>query len=269
MPGASTTSHGRSAAVGVIGRVRRRDGYGRTPPPFLSNYDEPRTASSNAPILGHGRRRGENQGPHVRAVRKACTAATVCHRYAGISISSSSFRILIGVATLCEAPNARGGRWSSDGVVIFTPSPADALFRVESGGGNCRALTRLSGDTERSHRWPQFLPDGRRFLYLATFKLGGNLKPAELRIGSLDAPDEASVAVRIESSAVYGAGHILFMRAGMLMALKLDPEKGETSGDAFPVADHVRTDVNFHSAVSASSTGVLYRSRTTRRGQRA
>ena len=26
------------SAVGVIGRVRRRDGYGRTPPPFISTY---------------------------------------------------------------------------------------------------------------------------------------------------------------------------------------------------------------------------------------
>ncbi len=161
------------------------------------------------------------------------------------------------VVALCEAPDGRGGSWSAGGVIIFTPSPADPLFRVESGGGHCRSLTRLSPNSERSHRWPQFLPDGRRFLYLATFRLGGNLTPAELRIGSIDAPDQASVALRTESSGVYGAGHLLFMRDGMLMALKFDTENAEPVGDAFPVAGQVRTDVNFHSAVSASSTGVL------------
>ena len=30
-------THGRSTAVGVIGRVRRRGGYGRTPPPVSSS----------------------------------------------------------------------------------------------------------------------------------------------------------------------------------------------------------------------------------------
>ena len=161
------------------------------------------------------------------------------------------------VAVLCDAPSGRGGTWSSDGVIVFTPSPADALFRVESDGGRCEPLTHFSRDTERSHRWPQFLSDGRHFLYLATFKLGSNLAPSELRIGSLDAPNAASVAFRTDSSAAYGAGHILFMRDGVLMALKFDNENAVPVGDAFPIAGHVRTDMNFHTAVSASSTGVL------------
>lgn len=158
-----------------------------------------------------------------------------------------------GLRVLCDAPDGRGGSWSSDDVIIFTPSPADPLFRVPAKGGACNPFTRFLSEDERSHRWPHFLPDGRRFVFLVTSKLAGT---PQVRMGALDSSEPIPLGIRSDSSATYSAGHILFMRDGVLMAAGLDVDARHTIGDAFAVARGVRADLNFHTALSASSTGI-------------
>jgi Tol biopolymer transport system component len=70
---------------------------------------------------------------------------------------------------LANAPVGRGGTWNAEGVIVFTPSSGGPLVRVPATGGDPVAVTRVeSGQT--GHRFPQFLPDGRHFVY---FTLGG------------------------------------------------------------------------------------------------
>jgi hypothetical protein len=70
--------------------------------------------------------------------------------------------------TVCDAPQARGGSWSSRGVIVFAPRAAGGLFQVAATGGSPQPLTTPHrGRQEVSHRWPRFLPDGRRFLFVA------------------------------------------------------------------------------------------------------
>jgi Tol biopolymer transport system component len=80
------------------------------------------------------------------------------------------------VRNLCEAPLGRGGSWNREGVIIFTPhAAAGRIHRISPGGGKPVPLTAL--DTERdesSHRWPEFLGDGRHFVYAAQSRKGGN-----------------------------------------------------------------------------------------------
>src|SRR5437588_436763 len=69
--------------------------------------------------------------------------------------------------TLADAPNGRGGAWGSQGIIVFTPSAASSLLQVAATGGSVTALTFLDpARGENTHRWPLFLPDGRRLLYL-------------------------------------------------------------------------------------------------------
>ena len=72
-----------------------------------------------------------------------------------------------GVPTsLCDAVNTRGGTWGANGVIVFAPVAGGGLERVSAGGGKPELLTRLdTGRGETEHRWPRFLPDGKRFLY--------------------------------------------------------------------------------------------------------
>src|SRR6266403_2695453 len=66
------------------------------------------------------------------------------------------------VQTLCDAPSGRGGSWSRDGVILFTPSGriGDVVNRVPASGGIPQPLGVLDiRRSETSHRWPVFMPD--------------------------------------------------------------------------------------------------------------
>jgi hypothetical protein len=62
--------------------------------------------------------------------------------------------------TLEDAASGRGGSWSSEGVIIFSPSnEARPLLRVSSAGGAATPVSNENGS------FPSFLPDGQHFLY--------------------------------------------------------------------------------------------------------
>jgi hypothetical protein len=63
-----------------------------------------------------------------------------------------------------------GGSWSPNGVIVFSPRPVGVLFRVPATGGKPERATKLDQTRgELTHRFPEFLPDGRLFLYIASF----------------------------------------------------------------------------------------------------
>ncbi len=136
---------------------------------------------------------------------------------------------------LCDASAGRGAAWSRDGVIVFTPTQRDALFRVPAGGGAVMPATTL--DTERgeiSHRFPSFLPDGRRFLYWTRNLKASN---AGIRVGSLDSKEVTSL-LQADGMAVYTRpGRLLFVRQGALLAQPFDPRSLRLSGEPLRVAE--------------------------------
>jgi Tol biopolymer transport system component len=165
--------------------------------------------------------------------------------------------------TLCDAPTGRGGTWSRDNVIVFSPSGIgtehSGLLRVSSGGGVPTTATTVDPATgETHHRWPHFLPDGRHFLYTAsTGTCCPPAKPAVVRIGSLD-PNEAIVTLfQAESSASYASGHLLFARDETLMAQPFDLDTRQPTGGAFPLAEHVATEGSRYVGASVSENGTL------------
>jgi hypothetical protein len=102
------------------------------------------------------------------------------------------------------------------------------------------------------------LPDGRHFLYLAGSPYGLKENPMNsVVVGSLDSK-ERKLLMHTHSSAMYGSGHILFLRQNTLMAQPFDAKRLEFTGEAFPVADPVREEeTTIRSYFSASQNGVL------------
>ena len=163
---------------------------------------------------------------------------------------------------LCDAPNSRGGSWGSDGVIIFAPANGNTgLSRVPAGGGVPVALTKNDGNG--THRFPSFLPDGRRFLYLANSGANGG-KDDGIRLGSLDStevrqlfPDEVR-AEYLPPFAGNPLGHVLFVRQTTLMAQPVDPQSLQPQGDLFPVAERIsRGNSNGNTLFSVSANGLL------------
>ena len=159
--------------------------------------------------------------------------------------------------TLCEAANGRGGTWSAEDIILFTPTQTDVIHRVAAAGGDPMVVTvrdTLRGDF--THRWVHFLPDGRQFLFhLRTNSDAGGEKDA-VCLGSLDSP-ETSVIVRARSNAVYADGQLFFMREQTLMALPFDPDQGMATGDAVPFAEGVSTMNNWSRGVFSVAPGGL------------
>jgi len=158
---------------------------------------------------------------------------------------------------LCDASNGKGGAWSPDGVIVFAPTATSPLSRVSAAGGEATEVTKL--DTARkddSHRHPRFLPDGRRFLYLARQPGGEGRGDNALVVGSLDGGNEKRL-LRSPAAAEYAAGHLLFVRERTLMARPFDAKRLEFTGDAFPITEDVRLLEAAKAVVSASQSGVL------------
>jgi len=152
---------------------------------------------------------------------------------------------------LCKAPTERGGTWNRDDVILFSPTLSGPLQRVAAGGTFTPVTELAKGET--SHRWPTFLPDGRHYLY---FVGTGDLLTGEIRVGSLDSK-EAVPVVASDSNGLYAAGHVLFVRGGLLMARPFDPDTRQSTADAFSVAEQIGIESTAYAALSASTTNVL------------
>ena len=160
----------------------------------------------------------------------------------------------VAVQVLADAPLPRGGTWNTEGVVIFAPTPNGPLMRVAASGGDVAPVTQVASG-QGSHRWPQFLPDGRRFLFF----MGAGLPQTHgAYLSSLDG-GEPMLVLPAETAAVYAApGYLLLVSQGVLAAYPFDTTSGTVAGEPIPVAQAVGTDDgSFHSAFSVSDRGVL------------
>ncbi len=137
---------------------------------------------------------------------------------------------------ICAAQNAKGGTWNRDGVIVFAPDFQSGLMKVPALGGEPEPVTDLAGDDGfDSHRHPWFLPDGRRFLYLAR---GTAQDRSELRLASLDG-DSTRVVMPHQSGVEFAGGRLLYLRKQVLMARVFDPDRCAFTSDPVPVASDV------------------------------
>ena len=155
--------------------------------------------------------------------------------------------------TLCPAPNGKGGTWSAEGTIVFSPDASGPLQRVPAAGGVPQPVTKVDGSKHNSHRHPRFLPDGRRFL---AFARGLAPDRSSILLGSLDG--ETRELLRGTSQAEYASGNLLFVRERVLVAQPFDAANGSLRGEPVPVAEDVLVLTGAAVAVfSTSQNGVL------------
>ncbi len=163
--------------------------------------------------------------------------------------------------TFATAGASRGGTWNADGVILFAPTNGGPLFRVAASGGQAVAVTKL--DRQLSHRFPFFLPDGRQFLFFAQ----GTPETAGIYLGSLESGDTKRLTLA-DTRGVYlqglpgmmemMGGWLVWVRAGTLVAQRLDLEQQALTGDPVTLANPVAFDAGLNvSAVSVSATGLV------------
>ncbi len=165
--------------------------------------------------------------------------------------------------TITDTPITRlgGAAWNSAGVIIVG-TDGSPILRVPASGGQTTPATALAPG-ENAHRWPQFLPDGKHFLYL---RVSSDAAKTGVYIGSLDGQPNQQNMQRLlatDRQAYYapapgGTGYLIFLRGATLMAQPFDPSKMTLSGEPAAIADGVDsfTTTN-HGLFSVSDTGTL------------
>jgi len=140
------------------------------------------------------------------------------------------------VQSICEAPVLGAGAWSRNGTILFAQffSEQPGLYSVPASGGEARKIVGDSADLSGA-RWPLFLPDGQRFLFLAAspkdrkrFLVSGSLGSAEIR-------KVTPLPSRVEIS----GGHLFYVREGVLVMRDFDPTTLRLTGEALPVAERI------------------------------
>lgn len=161
------------------------------------------------------------------------------------------------VTVLADAPNARGGAWSSDNVIVYAADYRDGLWKINASGGDPVRATQLDLSKHSTHRWPTFLPDGKHFLFLANNHSGGRREDNGVYMGSVDSTASHQVLVS-DAGALYSSGYLLYHQQNALMAQKFDPARGTVSGEAVTVASDVQHDSGtFRTVFSVAGNGVL------------
>ena len=157
--------------------------------------------------------------------------------------------------TICDVPTGRGGTWGADGTILFAANIGDGLYRVAAAGGVPTPVTKLdAARQENSHRWPQFLPDGRHFLFVVR----GARAHSGIYVAALDSPERTRLLGSDVSFATVAAGHAFFVKGGSLLAQPFDPTRLQLAGDPLPVAEQVASgSPSGFAAFGVSESGVL------------
>jgi Tol biopolymer transport system component len=177
-------------------------------------------------------------------------------QFVGFFASGQLKRVAIagGAATaVCDAPTGRGGTWNDRGVIVFASGINDPLRKVAVSGGMPSAVTSIEMPRENSHRWPQFLPDGRHFLFWA----GAGTGPAQLKVASLDSAGTVTLGPA-DTNGAYSAGHVFFKTSAGLMAQPFDASALKKTGEPIPIVSPIVSDGgSAFASFSASTNGTL------------
>jgi len=161
---------------------------------------------------------------------------------------------------LCDAPDGRGGSWNSSDVILFAPDRSEGLHRIAATGGVPKAVTTVDEAYHQGHLWPEFLPDGRHFIYYAD---ATETDQHGIYIGALDGTRSQRLLTARSNAEYARGGYLLFARDGALVAQRFDVNRLVLAGEPIVIADEVLQQYGLdHKGDFSASIGVLaYRRR--------
>jgi eukaryotic-like serine/threonine-protein kinase len=161
---------------------------------------------------------------------------------------------------LTLAPNGRGGSWGRKNVILFAPQTGTAIWRIDPDGTHAENLTgKMMLDTESSHRWPVFLPDGEHFVFWGgDFANLDNDTKSGIYLCSLKASDRKRILLT-HSNAGYAPGQILYWEKGRgLVALSFDPSSGQVGREKKVIGEGVGYQVStYYAAFTVGENGTV------------
>ena len=168
-------------------------------------------------------------------------------RHLGFMAGNKLHRIELAtgaVKEICDGgASLRGATWNAEGIILFGVITG-TLQRVPADGGTPAPVV-AAAPGQIDLMFPQFLPDGKQFLYWVR---DGSADLTGVNAGTLDLPLDPQPGKKILATpfhAVYTApagastGYLLFRRARSVFAQPFDPKGLTLAGSPRLVADNV------------------------------
>ncbi len=155
---------------------------------------------------------------------------------------------------VADAPSYGGGTWNLNGTILFVPDFGKGLYQVAASGGKPAPVLTLDSAKFQYYLWPQFLPDGKHFLYQ-----GVALDPRNtgIYLATLDGKQNRLV-LRSDNHAIFASGFLLYGRGTTLVGQAFDPDSGQLEGEPLQVAERISDIPGAYSRVfGVSENGIL------------
>jgi serine/threonine-protein kinase len=156
------------------------------------------------------------------------------------------------------SPVTRGGTWGRDDSILFVDGETAGIVRVPAGGGARRTVTTVRfRDGERSHRWPELLPDGKAVLFTVYTAREGKAGTTDIAVQSLETGERRIVARDGSNPRYVPTGHLVYASGGGLLAVPFDVSQLSVIGRPVPIVDGVSMHPEDAAHFAVSQNGAL------------
>lgn len=160
--------------------------------------------------------------------------------------------------TLAATPLNFGGSWSTTGVIVFVPDNNGPVYSVRADGDGTD-VARRTPPTGTTQRHPQFLPDGKSFLYYQY--------RSRLMVGFLDGSQPKDIGITSELVQFVPPDQLLYESKGQVQTIRFNLQTLQVEGRPTPIIERIAViDTNENpgkAALSASASGAIaYRTST-------
>src|SRR5262249_22318559 len=132
---------------------------------------------------------------------------------------------------VCNLPAGyTGGAWNGEGVILLGAAPTGGpLLQVSASGGEPAPVTELDASRkEMRHAFPNFLPDGRHFLYVAE-----SVSDWVAYVGALNSRERHPLPGIASEVKYSSSGRVVVLSDAWLMAQPFDADRLERSCKPF------------------------------------
>jgi serine/threonine-protein kinase len=145
--------------------------------------------------------------------------------------------------SLTSIGSFKGAAWTDDEQILFAPNADAGIHRIPADGGEPEVLTHPDPELgERTHRWPQMLPDGKGFLVTVGMSDITTFDDADIAVWSAETGTLKTLVKGGMFAHYVDSGHLVFARDNSLFAAAFDLDSLEVIGRAELVVQDVVTD---------------------------
>lgn len=165
--------------------------------------------------------------------------------------------------TICRVEGSNGGgTWNRDGTIVFSRNVDEGLFQVAAKpNSNPTPVLKVKPEKgEDGYMWPQFLPDGKHFVFFVQTEAS---ETTGVYTGALDSADYR-LQFPAETNALYSAppdskvGYLLYIGNRKLMGQAFNAQKLAITGDPVTLLDDLGSVSSLNLApITVANNGTL------------